>query len=301
MRVSVLALLVAAAVPASIPAAAQERSIERRVDVIEKELRAVQRKVFPGGAGAVVEAEISAEQAPALESGFPASSALADLTARVDSLEAQLRTLTGQSEENAHRLRLLEASVTQLRADAEARASEAAAPSAAASPSPTNGERSASTARNTPSPAAAAAPNRTPNGAPDEVGTGDAGEEAYTAGYRLWNDQRYAEAQKALEATVKKYPKHASASRAQNLLGRAYLDDGKPAAAAKVFLANYQNNPKGERAPDSLYFLGQALVQLKKTAEACKVYDELQDVYGSAMRDWVKQRLPKARADAKCG
>lgn len=293
MRLSVLALLLAAAVPASMPAAAQDRSIERRVDVIEKELRAVQRKVFPGGAGATVEPEISAEQAPLAQSGFPASSALADLTARVDSLEAQLRTLTGQSEENAHRLRLLEASVTQLRADAEARASAAAPPSAAASPAPTTGERSASASRNAPAPAAAAAP--------DEASTGDAGEEAYTAGYRLWNEQRYAEAQKALEAVVKKYPKHASASRAQNLLGRAYLDDGKPAAAAKVFLANYQNNPKGERAPDSLYFLGQALVQLKKTAEACKVYDELQDVYGSAMRDWVKQRLPKARADAKCG
>lgn len=293
MRLSVLALLLAAAVPASMPAAAQDRSIERRVDVIEKELRAVQRKVFPGGAGAMVEPEISAEQAPLAQSGFPASSALADLTARVDSLEAQLRTLTGQSEENAHRVRLLEASVTQLRAEAEARASAAPPPGAAASPAPTTGERGASASRNAPAPAAAAAP--------DEASTGDAGEEAYTAGYRLWNEQRYAEAQKALEAVVKKYPKHASASRAQNLLGRAYLDDGKPAAAAKVFLANYQNNPKGERAPDSLYFLGQALVQLKKTAEACKVYDELQDVYGSAMRDWVKQRLPKARADAKCG
>lgn len=293
MRVSVLALLVAAAVPASIPAAAQERSIERRVDVIEKQLRAVQRKVFPGGAGAVVQPEISAEQAPPAESGFPASSALADLTARVDSLEAQLRTLTGQSEENAHRLRLLETGVAQLRADAEARAGEAAAPSATASPAPTTGERSASPGRSAPPPAATAAP--------DVAGAGDAGEEAYTAGYRLWNDQRYAEAQKSLEATVKKYPKHASASRAQNLLGRAYLDDGKPAAAAKVFLANYQNNPKGERAPDSLYFLGQALVQLNKTVEACKVYDELQDVYGSSMRDWVRQRLPKARADAKCG
>jgi TolA-binding protein len=265
----------------------------------------VQRKVFPGGAGATVEPEISAAQAPPPESGFPASSALADLNARVDSLEAQLRTLTGQSEENAHRLRLLEASVTQLRADADARATEAA-PSGAAltparsaatsTPSPT-GERGASASRSAPTPAAATATNDTSTG----TGTGDAAEEAYTAGYRLWNEQRYAEAQKSLEATVKKYPKHASASRAQNLLGRAYLDDGKPAAAAKIFLANYQNNPKGERAPDSLYFLGQALVQLKKTAEACKVYDELQDVYGGSMRDWVKQRLPKARADAKCG
>ena len=82
--------------------------------------------------------------------------------------------------------------------------------------------------------------------------------------------------------------------------GRALLDDGKPAAAAKEVLANYQSDPKGDRAADSLYFLGQALMALKKPADACKVYDELQDIYGAGMRDWVKQRLPKARQDANC-
>jgi TolA-binding protein len=84
-----------------------------------------------------------------------------------------------------------------------------------------------------------------------------------------------------------------------NLAGRAYLDEGKPATAAKVLLANYQTNPKGERAADSLYFLGQALMELKKGPEACKVYDELEEVYPN-MRAWVKERLPKARADARC-
>ncbi|MDB5699059.1 MAG: tetratricopeptide repeat protein, partial [Alphaproteobacteria bacterium] len=294
IRLSFLALLLVTAVPAPTPAGAQDRSVERRVDVLEKELRAVQRKVFPGGAGATVEPEISVEQAPPAVSGVPASSALADLSARVDSLEGQLRTLTGQSEENAHRLRLLEASVTQLRAEADARAA-APSPSATAGPPSARGAaagRDAPAERNPPS---SSGPSANTAEASETI-AGDAGEEAYTAGYRLWNDHRYVEAQKTLEAAIKKYPKHASASRAQNLLGRAYLDDGKPAAAAKIFLANYQTNPKGERAPDSLYFLGQALVQLKKAPEACKVYDELQDVYGSSMRDWVKQRLPKARA-----
>ena len=74
---------------------------------------------------------------------------------------------------------------------------------------------------------------------------------------------------------------------------------GMPASAAKIFLSNYQTNPTGERAADSLYFLGQSLVALKKPAEACQAYEELEAVYPS-MRDWVKQRLPKARTDAKC-
>jgi TolA-binding protein len=67
-----------------------------------------------------------------------------------------------------------------------------------------------------------------------------------------------------------------------------------------VLLNNYQTDPKGERAADSLLFLGEALMKLGKPAEACQVYDELRDVYGDGMRDYLKQRLPRARAAAKC-
>jgi TolA-binding protein len=128
----------------------------------------------------------------------------------------------------------------------------------------------------------------------------DPAEEAYNKGFRLWEAKRYTEAQQSLEAVAKRYPTSRWASWAANLAGRAYLDAGKPASAAKTLLANYQGNPKGERAADSLYFLGQALVALDKPADACKAYAELQDVYGSTMRDWLKQRLPAARAEAKC-
>ena len=272
MRLPLLVSLLLVTV--STPAGAQrEETVERRVDRIEKELRAVQRKVFPGGA---IEPEIVQQQPAATLSGVPASNAAADLNARIDALETQLRTLTGQAEENGFRLRQLEATITQLRADTDARLKlveqPAAEPRVSGAPV---------------SPAASAS-------------SGDPGEEAYLAGYRLWNAGDFAQAQKALDAMIKKHPKHARTSFARNLLGRAYLDDGKPATAAKEFLANYQQEPKGERAPDSLYFLGQALLRLNKPSEACKVYDELQDVYGTTMRDWVKQRIPQARRDAKC-
>ena len=85
----------------------------------------------------------------------------------------------------------------------------------------------------------------------------------------------------------------------RNLQGRAYLDDNKPATAARIFLANYQDNPRGERAADSLYYLGQALTRLNRRTEACRVYDELAQVYPN-MRDFVRQRLPEARTDARC-
>lgn len=273
-------------VSAAAPALAQSREpVERRVDRIEKELRAVQRKVFPNGAGVTLEPEIAPQQQTAPLAGVPASSALSDLTARVDALEAQIRNLTRQTEENDYRIRQLQTDFTQFRAEAERWAAERAQQTAQAQP---------------PAPDASEQPAEATAPAADAPSTGDPGEDAYLTGFRLWDAGRYADAQKALAAMIKQYPKHARTSFARNLLGRALLDEGKPAAAAKEFLANYQADPKGERAPDSLYFLGQALVQLKKPADACKVYDELQDVYGASMRDWVKQRLPKARQDAKC-
>ena len=75
---------------------------------------------------------------------------------------------------------------------------------------------------------------------------------------------------------------------------------GGPDSLALLLLANYQEDPRGERAADSLYFLGQSLMALKKPADACKVYAELQDVYGTTLRDFLRQRLPEARAAAKC-
>ena len=224
-----------------------------------------------------VQPEIQTGPAAANPMGLPASSAIADLTARVDALERQLARLTGENEEAGHRIRQLEAEVKRL-AEVAARSVPVEAPAPVA-------------------PAAEAAPKPAPAAAPS---TGDAGEDAYLAGFRLWEAGKFADAQVALQDMAKNYPRHKRASYALNLAGRAYIDDGKPASAAKVLLSNYQTNPKGERAADSLYFLGQALVQLKKPAEACKVYDELADVYPN-MREWLKQRLPKARQEAKCG
>jgi TolA-binding protein len=299
MRFHLVAMLLMASVAA--PAAAQRnQSPEKRIERLEQELRAVQRRVFPGGAQ--VAPEIEPQQPGGTQAGVPASSAVADLTARVDSLEAQLRELTGQIEQNGNRLRQVEEGLTRFRDSAGARLDilERGAAPAAEPARPTTSSSSPKPSR----PAAAAAEEEEdgpPAARPAVAASGEAAaEEAYNAGFRMWEAKRYTEAQKALEAAAKRYPKSKWASWASNLAGRAYLDAGKPATAAKAFLANYQANPKGERAADSLYFLGQALVSLDKPADACKAYDELQDVYGATMRDWLKQRLPAARTQAKC-
>ncbi|MBV9842202.1 MAG: tetratricopeptide repeat protein [Sphingomonadaceae bacterium] len=295
-----LVLLAGVGAAMSADATAQSgASVESRVTVLEKEMHAVQRKVFPGGAGAELTPEVQAPPPNAGPGGIPATSPVADLTARVDSLERQLAQLTGQVEQDGYTVRQVQDQMAKLKSDYDYRLSALEKGSAGGSganpdgnlPPPPPSKRGAP-----PPPADTGADNAAPAAA-----TGDPAEDAYMAGYKLWTQKKYPEAEAALKAVVAKYPDSKRASYAQNLLGRSYLDEGKPGLAADAFYSNYKKMPRGERAPDSLYYLGQSLMQLKKPADACKVYGELGDVYGAKLTEPLKSRVAQAKTDAKCG
>jgi TolA-binding protein len=319
-RLMLLGLLLASTSPVL---AQDTRALESRVSTVEKELRAVQRKVFPGANPRYFDAEIAPPEAAPETVGTPSASPTAELAARVDALEKELARVTAQSEENGFKLRQLEADLARTKADTGSRLSalESGAPVAPPTGAATAPSQDSPFAAQTPKAAPPKpAPTKTPPAAPvvvdatptttssaatppppaGDAPSGDPAEDAYLAGYRLWEAKRFGEAETALADVVKKYPNHRRASYAQNLLGRSYLDEGKPAQAAEAFYANYQKMPRGERAPDSLYFLGQSLTQLKKPAEACKVYAELTDVYGEKLAEPLKSRLATAKAQAKC-
>ncbi|MEA3011718.1 MAG: hypothetical protein QOD42_263 [Sphingomonadales bacterium] len=287
MRIHLIGLILLAGLGAQAPAHAQQpQSVERRVDRLEQQLRAVQRRVFPNGN---VQPEVGDQPAAAGPANAAGGDAMTSLTQRVDALETQLRALTGQIEENGYRTRQLEEQVARLRTDLTARLDRLDPPAAAASvPVQPAEEPRAEPPVETP-----AEPARTAS-APASA------EEAYNAGYRLWDRRQFAEAQATLEAAATRYPTGRWISWIRNLQGRAFLDDGKPATAARILLANYTDNPRGERAADSLYYLGEALTQLNRRTEACRVYDELARVYPT-MRDQLRTQLPGARRTARCG
>jgi TolA-binding protein len=300
MRFHLLAILLMAGAAAPAFAQSEERT-GRRLDKLEQEMRAVQRRVFPGGVGATVDPEISPEARAQPLPGSPASAPVADLTARLDALERQLAGLTGQVEQGGNRIRQLEEAFARYRAETDARltaleAARAAPPTAAPGPAtapapPSEGE---------PAPARAGGGEWvSPPRAPGSAGA-DSAEQAYNAGFRLWEQRRYAQAREALMIVTRDHPRSRWASWANNLIGRAYLDEGDATSAARVLLANYQGNPQGERAADSLYYLGQALVKLEKRSEACKVYKEMEDAFGASLRATLRDRLPAARREARC-
>ena len=221
-------------------AIAQTAPVEVRVDRLEKEMKAVQRKVFP--AGAPIEAQIVRPAAPTLAPGSPSSSPISDLTARVGALESQLASITGQVEENSFKLKQLEEAFTKYKAEIEGRLLQpetppevkptAAAP-VAADPAPVAAKPAAPKAA--PATPAASEARKAAIAAIERPDTGDAPMDSYSYGYRLWDAKFYPEAQAQLKATVDKYGDASVVSRAQNLLGRAYLDDGKPALASVAF------------------------------------------------------------------
>ena len=318
------ALLIA---PAAI---AQDAALAPRVDRLEREMRAVQRKVFPGGAGQTLEPQITAPQARPDAPGTPAGDGLADVNARITALEASVANVTGQVEQATFRVRQLEQAFEAYKrtTDARLRALEESASRVAATTTggaaatgdtaasdvrPTRPATAATTVTAAPAakpPAAAPRPAATTPADParaeavaaiEKPATGDAAEDGYTYGFRLWNAKLYPEAIAALKPVAEKFPKHRRASFAQNLIGRAYLDDGKPSLASLAFYDSYKKWPEGERAPDSLFYLAKALEKLKKpAADICKVYGELTEVFGARISATMKADVARSRTAQKC-
>ncbi|MEQ1509729.1 MAG: hypothetical protein ABL909_04915 [Sphingopyxis sp.] len=335
--------------PASV---AQDNSAAtaQRVDRLERELRAVQRRVFPGSENGLITPESGPPTSVATPGGGGASNA-ADMAARLDALEAQLARLTGQVEQQGFHQREIDNSIARLRTEMDGRldtleSSETATPTAtttatpaaarsatppaartAPTPTPvaaTPAPRPATTpvARTTPTPAPRATPStaaprptttapatmpppanaarRAQVAAIEVPSTGNAAEDAYLYGYRLWEARLYPEAQAQLQRVLDTHPNHRRASYAGNLLGRAYLDNAQPSLAVRVLYDNYRNRPRGERAADSVYFMGMALIRLDRRTDACRTFDEFTNVYGETASAGLKAQVATARGTAGC-
>jgi len=303
-----MALLAAVA-----PVAASAQDVNGRLQAIEAQLRALQRKVFPDGAGKTFAPEITPGAAPAPAApGTPSTSAVTDLLARMDAVEAQLARLTSQVEVNSNRLSKLETKVGAMQQAEAADAAQTAPDSADTRGSAvasntaamTGGASQRATApAATPAPAPAAKPSADRVAAVKAVvmpDTGDKGEDEYLYGYRLWDAKLYPEAEQQLQKVVEQYPNHKRISFARNLLGRVYLDNGKPGTAAQWFVQNYQADKAGDRAPDSLLYLAVAMEDLKETKRACLALEEFQRTYPSEKVGRLKTQYDRISGSVKC-
>lgn len=291
----------------SAPSIAQSSNDEVRLRKLEAEVRALQRKVFPGGDGRFFEPEITGQPTtPRTTVTTPSTTAVTDILARMDALESQVQALTAQSEENANTMRALENRVKLLEGGGAAPANGGFTTPATV---PSTGTRPATT---TPAAATATRPATTPAATrptPERLAavqaitkpqTGDAGDDEYSYGFRLWDAGFYPEAQQQLTLFVEKYPTHSRVSYGRNLLGRAYLDDGKAREAAPWFLKNYQTDKGGARAGDSLLYLADAMIVLKDTNRACIALAEFGETYPALASGRLQGQYEANRSKVKC-
>ena len=284
----------------AVPALAQSDP-EARIKRLESEVRALQRKVFPGGDGKYFEAQIAAPASVATPAPPVSAGPVNDLIGRIDAVEGALRQITAQSEESANRLAKLEARLAAFEANPSA-TPVTVTDSPPARPSSITGALADNAAAMT-GVAAAGRPSAdrvAAVAAIEKPASGDAGEDDYLYGYRLWDAKFFPEAAQQLKITVEKYPRHKRISYARNLLGRAYLDDNKPGTAAQVFFQNYQTDKAGERAPDSLLYLAVAMTRLKETQKACMALAEFAEAYPGEASGRLAGQYDAARKSVKC-
>ncbi|MFM9827871.1 MAG: hypothetical protein ACKVOB_03880, partial [Sphingomonas sp.] len=211
-----------------------QTAIDGRVDRLEREMRAVQRKVFPGGNSQLFTPEVTAPATTGPQAGTPASAPDVDMLSRINALESQMRSVTGQGEQALHRVQLLEEAFATYKRTTDARlkaledggattgsaattggTAPAAGPSAPASAAPKKPAAAASSAAK---PVAADPARAALVAAVEKPVTTDPADDGYVYGYRLWAAKFYPEAEAQLKSVVAKYPTHRRASWAQNLL-----------------------------------------------------------------------------------
>lgn len=317
-RKAITGVLLAGVASLVLPAPAAAQDDEARIRRLESEIRALQRAVFPGGDGRYFAPEVATSPGPQAQTvGTPSNSALTDVLARLDALEAQLARMTAREEENANDIAQLQARLDQAIAAAEAGQIGATAVAQPSGPIPlpslSPGSPSSSSATPTPSPAPARASTPAPAAAATpsaarvaavqaiaKPATEDAGDDEYTYGYRLWEAGYYPEARQQLALFIEKYPSHSRVSYGRNLLGRSFLDDGQPREAATHFFENYQKDKNGARAADSLLFLSEAMVAIGDTNRACIALAEFSETYPALATGRLKEQYDRDRSKVTC-
>lgn len=274
----------AAATIAPVPAAAQDVS-EARIRKMEAEIRALQRNVFPGGDGRYFEPQITSSDGAARPNtpAQPSTTAVTDILARLDAMEAQLQRLTSLTEENTNALSLMEERVSAIES------ARAAAMSAPATDTGATGDNlSAMTGGASGESPATQAPVSGPSAerlaAVQQIAkpqTDDPADDEYSYGFRLWSAGFFPEARQQLSSFVETYPDHWRVTYGRNLLGRSFLDDGMAEEAARWFLRNYQADRTAARAPDSLLYLAESMIAMGDTTRACIALAEFSETYAA--------------------
>ena len=312
IRAEVLAcVLFGLAATLAAPALAQQdiQPLLDRIDRLERDVNLLQRQVYRGTTPAGTPMPVSPPDA-----GSPLSTEV-----RVGQLEEQMRTLTGQLQDNQNAVEQLKHRLDTLSSDIDQRFSAlggaAAAPAAAAGmagtrdatatppaptvPGSTPGIANTSGVLGTLHPGDDAASLQQQAAAPAEPPSNATPQEQYNYAFGLLRRADYPAAEQALKSFVQHNPNDALAGNAQYWLGETFYVRKDYENAATAFALGYQKYPKSAKAADNLLKLGMSLGGLGKKQEACSAFARLDRDFPSAAAN-VKERETSERQQVGC-
>lgn len=248
-----------------------------------------------------LEDEVNALQTHA---GTNAGNALLDQ--RIDTLEQQVRDLTGQLEREQFQNSQLKNQMERLSGDIDLRfdqlrqqqsAAPAAAPAQALPPTIID---NSNTGDDDSGPQAKAAPaSANPKTAAAGGTTGGSPQAIYDDAFGKLRAADYNGAATGFTAYLKAAPKGPLAGNAQYWLGETHYAQGQYKEAAVAFAEGYQKYPKDNKAPDNLLKLAMSLGQLKSNGDACLTLGELKKNYPTASAT-IKARADQERTKLAC-
>ncbi|MDJ0609690.1 MAG: tol-pal system protein YbgF [Kiloniellales bacterium] len=250
------------------------KTLMDRVTRLQTELTTLQRYIYQGK-------EPPAELAP----GGGSETQAARLEVRLAQLETELRSLTGQIEEQNFKILQFGKRLDKLVADIDVRLQRLEGGAVAPA------EQGASAAGEAPAPASAAQ-GAAAQGETRQVAKLDSGatpEEQYEYAFGLLSRNDYDGAERVLSAFLEQYPADKLAGNAKYWLGETYYVRGRYTEAAITFAEGYESYPDSVKAPDNLLKLGKSLAALGQTEDACGTFAELHARYGSASSTILQQ------------
>lgn len=271
----IICLIVAGGIMVPVPSHAQSTS--KRLDIIEKQLKAVQRKVFKPGSRFPRTNEKGTE--PTTTGG---NVQLADMETRLAQMETQLRQLTGRIEESNFKANQLEQQMKTMARDYEFRLGELEKTGA-----------KVSTTEKPETPAVATAQKAT-----EDILPAGTEQQQYSYAQKLVTKGQYAKAESALTAFIKRYPKAKLVGNAQYWLGQTYYVRKMYTKATRAFLEGYNSYPKSQKSPAFLLKIGMSLNAMGEKSDACDAFRELASRFPNSLES--KNKRPPQEKRAGC-
>lgn len=282
----------------SAPAAAQNSPavMMERIETLERQLRLLQRRISSG--------QVDVDSSSSDEREVPPSAGdrrlIADMSARLGTLDRQIRQLTGRLEEMEFRQNQMNETLNlALEQIARQRSQEQV-------PGQVGGAVSTPPRETVPVEAAAgggeqleALPDVVTPTAPEVALPEGTSAERFDYAFTFIRQNDLDSGRIAMEQFLAAHAGDPQAANAKFWLGRIHMQQSRNAEAAQLFLSLIEDHPNHDKRVDALVDLSDVLVKLGAADDACNALAEFRRIEGQAT-ERLKARARRISSSARC-